>query len=80
MPVRLYDDTGDQLMVSDSVPERVTVIPGDRGPLEPGRRIRIVWGEEMLTDILDGRYRTVICGVNNEDNSHGIIAQLVNLI
>ena len=30
--------------------------------------------------MLDGRYRTVICGVNEEDNSHGIVAQLVHLV
>src|SRR5213076_3106650 len=29
---------------------------------------------------LDGRYRTVVCGVNDGDNSHGIIAQLVELV
>jgi len=30
--------------------------------------------------VLDGRYRAVICGVNEEDNSHGIIAQMVSLL
>ncbi len=34
----------------------------------------------MLRDMLDGRYRTVICGVNEQDNSHGIVAQLVHLV
>jgi hypothetical protein len=34
----------------------------------------------MLRDLLDGRYRAVVCGVNDADNSHGIIAQLVDLV
>jgi hypothetical protein len=37
-------------------------------------------GQDLLRDLLDGRYRTVICGVNDADNSHGIVAQLVELI
>jgi hypothetical protein len=39
-----------------------------------------MWGQDLLRDLLDGRYRTVICGVNDSDNSHGIIAQVVELI
>ena len=45
-----------------------------------GQRLRILWGQDMLRDILDGRYRTVVCGVNDQDNSHGIIAQLCDLV
>jgi hypothetical protein len=33
----------------------------------------------MLRDLLAGRYRAVICGVNTEDNSHGIISQIVDM-
>ena len=39
-----------------------------------------MWGQDLLRDLLDGRYRTVICGVNDDDNSRGIVAQLVELI
>ncbi|VAX42738.1 hypothetical protein MNBD_PLANCTO03-735 [hydrothermal vent metagenome] len=39
-----------------------------------------MWGQDMLIDALDSKYRAVICGVNDEDNSHGLIAQLVNRI
>jgi hypothetical protein len=34
----------------------------------------------MLRDVLDGRYRAIVVGVNDTDNSHGIIAKLVELI
>jgi hypothetical protein len=47
---------------------------------QAGERLRILWGQDMLRDVLDGRYRAVVCGVNDQDNSHGIIAQLVDLI
>jgi len=78
--VRLYDEGGDELMAADAAADHVTLLPGLAGKPQAGTDIRIMWGQNMLRDILDGRYRTVICGVNDEDNSHGIIAQLVGLI
>ncbi|MBL9002288.1 MAG: hypothetical protein JNK25_14245 [Phycisphaerae bacterium] len=78
-PIRLYDDDADSLLRSDVFPDRVTLLPGESGQ-RAGERIRIMWGQDLLRDLLDGRYRTVICGVNDADNSHGIIAQLVELM
>ncbi len=82
--VRLYDDDADALMLSDSHHERVTLLPGDAGKVERAadatERIRILWGQDMLRDLLDGRYRTVVCGVNDHDNSNGIISKIVDLI
>jgi hypothetical protein len=75
----LYDDGAEALLSSDQFPDRVSLLPGATGPT-PGERVRILWGQDLLRDLLDGRYRTVVCGVNDEDNSHGIIAQLVELI
>lgn len=77
---RLYEDEGDGLLSSDQFPDRVSLLPGPGGKLRPGERLRIMWGQDLLRDLLDGRYRTVICGVNDADNSHGIIAQLVELV
>lgn len=78
--VRLYDDDADALMAAEHFPERVSLLPGASGRAEAGRRLRILWGQDMLSDLVDGRYRAVICGVNDEDNSRGIISQLVNLV
>ncbi|QOJ00038.1 MAG: hypothetical protein HRU70_05870 [Phycisphaeraceae bacterium] len=78
--VRLYDEDAGRLLSSDTFADRVTLLPGAGGKLTPGARLRVLWGQDMLRDLLDGRYRTVICGVNDEDNSHGIIAQLCELI
>lgn len=76
---RLYNDDADRLMqVGDQ--DHVSLMPGETGRIEPGRRMRILWGQDMLRDVLDGRYRAIVCGVNDEDNSHGIIAQIVNLV
>lgn len=77
--IRIYDGDSDELLSTDLFPERVSLLPGRPGPGAQDR-IRILWGHDMLRDVLDGRYRAVICGVNDQDNSHGIIVQLVNLI
>lgn len=78
--LRLYDHGGDDLMDAQQFPDRISLLPGESGKVTGGDRIRIMWGQDMLRDVLDGRYRAVVCGVNADDNSHGIIAQLVNLV
>ena len=69
---RLYDDDADFLMRGDASRERVTLLPSPSGRIEPGQRLRILWGQDMLRDALDGRYRTIVCGVHDPDNSHGM--------
>jgi hypothetical protein len=78
--LRIYDEEAESLLKSELFPDRVTLLPPEGGKMDTGQRIRILWGQDLLRDLLDGRYRTVIVGVNDEDNSHGIIAQLVELI
>ena len=78
--VHLYDAGGSDLLPSSAFPDKVSLLPGATAPLEPRQRLRILWGQDMLRDVLDGRYRAVICGVNDRDNVHGIIAQLVGLV
>lgn len=77
---RLYDGDADHLMRSENAPDRLTLLPGAAGKIRPGQRCRVMWGQDMLRDLLDGRYRTIVCGVNDMDNSHGIIAQLCELV
>ena len=78
---RLYDDEGDLLMQADQRSDRVVLLPsGDPRRASPERdRIRIQWGQHLLADLLAGRYRSFVCGVNTEDNDHGIINQVVAL-
>lgn len=78
--IRLYNDDADALLTPDSFPDRVSLLPSDAAQLQPGSRIRVMWGQDMLRDVLDGRYRSVVCSVNDEDNARGIIAQLVSLV
>lgn len=81
---KVYDGDGDQFMareVSDQA-DRVILVPGQapsRSP-EVTPRLRIMWGQPLLEDVLAGRYNSVICAVNGQDNSRGIISQLAQLI
>lgn len=78
--VRIYDDDADSLLRPDSFPDRVSLLPAEHAQLQPGARLRVMWGQDMLRDVLDGRYRSVVCSVNDEDNARGIVAQLVSLV
>jgi len=78
--IKLYDGDADELMSGDHA-EQISLLPGDASSgFSAGERIRVPWGQDMLRDMLDGRYRAVVCGVNDQDNSHGIVAQLVHLV
>jgi hypothetical protein len=82
--LRLYEGDAENLIPSDIAPERVTLLPSDAAradrPEDSRERIRIMWGQDLLRDLLDGRYRTVVCGVNDTDNTRGIIASLCELV
>ena len=79
---RLYDEEGDLLLEADRRSDRVILLPfGD--PRQPGGardRIRIQWGQHLLADLLSRRYRTLVCGVNPDDNSRGMIGELAALL
>lgn len=79
---RLYDGEGDLLLEADRRADRVVLLPsGDprRAP-DDADRIRLMWGQHLLADLLARRYRTLVCGVNGDDNSHGIISQVAQLL
>lgn len=83
--IRLYDDHGDALMSKEQHADILSLLPGSggthgTGKVTPGARLRLLWGQSLIRDLVDGRYRTVVCGVNDVDNSHGIIAQLAELV
>lgn len=83
-PLRLYEGDGDALMSASNGAgggrgEHVTLLPDAPTLVDKPGRIRILWGQQMLPDLLAARYRAVVCSVNSGDNSHGIIAQLVDL-
>lgn len=81
-PASIYDGPGDDLIVDTNFSEKLTIIPDGKPSSKPDltNRIRIMWGQHLLDDLLAGRYRTLVCAVNADDNSHGIIAQLATLL
>jgi hypothetical protein len=62
--------------------DRVVLVPGQAPSRNPDAkpRLRIMWGQSLLDDVLAGRYRSIVCAVNGNDNSRGIIAQLATLL
>src|SRR5690348_9996732 len=81
MPSRpsIYERDGDLLMQEhpDDM-NRLILLPDAPPSRTPDRtaRVRIMWGQHLLDDLVAGRYRTFICAVNEQDNSRGIISQL----
>ena len=80
---RFYDGDGDILMQRSELEQEPLLLVPDSPPSklpDTAPRIRIMWGQHLLEDLLAGRYRTLVCAVNAEDNSHGIISQLASLL
>lgn len=79
---RIYESGADQAVVDMSVPQKLLILPDASPSSKPDTtpRIRIPWGQHLLDDLLAGRYRSLVCAVNAEDNSHGIIGQLASLL
>jgi hypothetical protein len=78
----LYDDEGDLLLEADKRTDRVILLPfGDpRRASKDADRIRIQWGQHLLADLVAGRYRTAVCAVNDVDNTHGMVGEILDLV
>jgi hypothetical protein len=79
---RVYDGEGDRLVQDVGQADRIVTLPDTRPSKVPDRapKIRLQWGQHLLEDLLAGRYRSLVCGVNAQDNSGGIITQLAQLL
>jgi hypothetical protein len=81
---KVYDGDGDQFMARDlsDQADRVILVPGQlpSRAADDSPRLRIMWGQPLLEDVLAGRYRSVVCAVNGQDNSRGVISQLAQLL
>ena len=79
--IQIYKDDGDRLVEASRETQRVVLLPtGDPKQVSDIKGIRIQWGHHLLNDLVEGRYRTVICGVNDVDNHSGILGELLELI
>ncbi len=80
-PSRIYEGDGDRLVEVPAAGPKVTILPaGDPRTANARRQIRIMWGQHLLDDILAGKYRTLICAVNDTDNTHGILGEILKLV
>lgn len=78
----IYDGEGDRLMADMDVQDRIILLPDALPSPVPDRqsKLRLMWGQHLLEDLLAGRYRSLVCAVNDTDNSRGIITQLATLL
>ncbi|MEM1446802.1 MAG: hypothetical protein AAGF84_12155 [Planctomycetota bacterium] len=81
-PGKIYQGDADALVVESSTPEKLVLVPEGQNADKPDttRRLRIMWGQHLLDDLLAGRYRSLVCAVNTDDNAHGILGQLASLL
>ncbi len=78
---RIYNGDGDSLVEAPHSGPRITLVPsGNPRTVNGSRGIRLLWGQHLLNDLVEGRYRTVICGINEVDNAHGVLGELLQLI
>lgn len=79
---RIYDGGADDLMSSGGMQDRIVLIPEGKPLKTPDAdtRIRLMWGQYLLDDLMAGRYRTLVCAVNCEDNARGIIGQIADVL
>jgi hypothetical protein len=79
----IYDGSGDDLAGQMDATHGLTLLP-DAPAVQRERdtteRIRILWGQRLIDDLIAGRYRGLVCAVNAKDNSHGIISSLAELL
>ena len=75
----IYDGVGDDLAQQMDTGSRIVLLPdasvAQRDP-DATQRIRIMWGQRLIDDLVGGHYRALVCAVNANDNSHGIINTL----
>jgi hypothetical protein len=72
----IYDGSGDDLAEQLGGGNQLILLPDSptvQRDADRTERIRILWGQRLIDDLALGRYRALVCAVNAEDNSHGII-------
>ena len=78
---KIYEGDGDRLVEVPVSGQKVTILPsGDPRTAEATRHIRVMWGQHLLDDVVEGHYRTLICGVNDSDNMRGILGEILKLV
>lgn len=78
----IYDGGLDSVVTESLASDKLVIVPDTKPTPEAdrSRRLRIMWGQYLLDDIVAGRYRSLVCAVNPEDNERGIIGRIANLL
>ncbi|MCC7406485.1 MAG: hypothetical protein IT442_00330 [Phycisphaeraceae bacterium] len=79
---RIYDGQIDELMADTGRHDRLIIVPDGRPSSQPDAspRMRIMWGQYLLDDLIAGRYRSLVCAVNATDNSRGIVGHIATIL
>src|SRR5687767_15963863 len=81
---QMYDGQGDALMEMEheELADRITIMPDALPSKTPDEtpRARIMWGEPLPEDLLAGRYRSLVCAVDADDNRRRINTQLAAVL
>ena len=75
----IYEGAGNDFMEQADTGRRVVLVDdaaAERRDPDPVQRIRIMWGQRLIDDLMAGRYRTLVCAVNATDNRNGFIHTL----
>ncbi|MDG2030393.1 MAG: hypothetical protein P8J45_05250 [Phycisphaerales bacterium] len=79
--IRIYKEDADLLVEATPSAPCVMLLPqGDPRSATARTKLRIQWGQHLLDDLVNGCYRTVVCGVNAENNTQGLLGELLKLI
>ncbi len=80
--VRIYDGDGDALFLETGLADKLVLAPEGQtiGEADQQPRLRLMWGQYLLDDLLAGRYRSLVCAANPQDNGHGIVGQLATML
>lgn len=77
---QVYDGDISGILAGKAAADRITIVPDTEPSSTPDTspRIRIQWGQHLMDDLVAGRYRSLVCAVNTDDNSHGLISHLAD--
>jgi len=79
---RIYDGDIDAMLDGLAAADRIRLLPDEPSLKQPDLKpkMRLMWGQHLLDDLVAGRYRSLVCAVNADDNSRGIIAQIADAL
>ena len=80
--VRIYDGEGAALFLETGLADKLVLAHESQaiGEADAQPRLRLMWGQYLLDDLLAGRYNSLVCAANPDDINHGIVGQLAAML